>query len=177
LNGAHPTLVESMIELPESTERIVFRSWRAEDEHLAITLWGDERVTAFIGGKLDAKKRLESEMALERDHGVQYWPVFLESGEHVGCCGLRPKAREVLELGFHLRSEHWGKGFALEASRSVLVHAFDRLGASWLFAGHHPDNDASKKTLLRLGFHYTHDELYPPTGLMHHCYRLDRAER
>jgi hypothetical protein len=42
-----------------------------------------------------------------------------------------------------------------------------------LFAGHNPANQASRELLARLGFRYTHDELYPPTGLMHPSYRLD----
>ena len=30
----------------------------------------------------------------------------------------------------------------------------------------------SARLLERLGFKATHDELYPPTGVMHHCYAL-----
>ncbi|WP_414714365.1 hypothetical protein [Sphingobium sp.] len=41
-------------------------------------------------------------------------------------------------------------------------------GFSALIAGHHPDNLASKRAVLRLGFSYTHDELYPPAGLLEH---------
>jgi RimJ/RimL family protein N-acetyltransferase len=48
------------------------------------------------------------------------------------------------------------------------------LGAASLFAGHHPDNAASKHALERLGFRYTHHELYPPTGLEHPGYELVR---
>jgi [ribosomal protein S5]-alanine N-acetyltransferase len=48
------------------------------------------------------------------------------------------------------------------------------LGASALFAGHHPDNTGSRRTLVKLGFRFTHDELYPPTGVMHPGYELRR---
>jgi RimJ/RimL family protein N-acetyltransferase len=158
---------------PRDTERLVFRRWHADDENLALTLWGDPRVTALIGGAIDARKRLAEEIALEREHGVQYWPVFLRAnGDLAGCCGLRPH-REVLELGVHLRTEHWGKGLAVEAARSAIAHAFEVMRVAWLFAGHHPDNVASRRTLEKLGFRYTHDELYPPTGRMHPSYRLD----
>jgi [ribosomal protein S5]-alanine N-acetyltransferase len=70
--------------------------------------------------------------------------------------------------------EHWSKGYAFEAGVSVIRFAFDVLGASALFAGHHPDNTGSRRTLVKLGFRFTHDELYPPTGVMHPGYELRR---
>jgi len=167
---------------PDDTARLVFRSWRADDEPLAQALWGDARVTALIDarGALDGdevRRRLALEIENERVHGLQYWPLFLrEGGAPVGCCGLKPRdpARAVLELGFHLRPECWGAGYATEAARSVVAHAFGRLGAAALFAGHHPRNAASRRTLEKLGFRHTHDELFPPTGLLHPSYWLAR---
>ncbi|HEY8205914.1 MAG TPA: GNAT family N-acetyltransferase [Myxococcaceae bacterium] len=168
--------------LPADTARLTFHWWRDEDEPLAMALWGDSRVTALIDarGTLDAeavRQKLQAEIARGRQHGLQYWPVFLRStAAHAGCCGLRPYPTEpgVLELGFHLRAEHWGHGYATEAARSAIDHAFARLGAGALFAGHHPKNGASRKALLKLGFRYTGDERYAPTGLLHPSYRLDR---
>jgi RimJ/RimL family protein N-acetyltransferase len=149
-----------------------FRWWTSDDAPLARGLWGDAEVTKLIGG-FDWRERLEAELELQRTHEVQYWPIF-DGAEHVGCCGLRPKEPGVLELGFHLRREHWGKGYADEASRSVIAHAFEALQASRLFAGHHPENAASKRTLERLGFRYERDEPYPATGRMHPSYFLSR---
>ena len=45
-----------------------------------------------------------------------------------------------------------------------------------MFAGHHPDNQASRRLLTRLGLRYTHDERYPPTGRDHPSYLLTAAE-
>jgi RimJ/RimL family protein N-acetyltransferase len=78
--------------------------------------------------------------------------------------------------GFQLRAEHWGKGLATEAARAVIDHAFGPLGAGELFAGHHPQNFGSQHVLEKLGFRYTHDELYPATGLQHRSYRLTLDE-
>jgi len=168
--------------VPSPTARLSFRTWREADFPLAVALWGDPRVTAFIGGPFseeEIRQRLEREMALQHDHGLQYWPIFLLEGlAHVGCCGLRPYRPEqgVLEIGFHLRAEHWGKGLAVEAAHAVMAHAFGALGAKALFAGHHPDNHASRRAVGRLGLRYTHDELYPPTGQQHPSYLLTREE-
>lgn len=141
-------------------------------------------MTSFIArGALDdaaVKGRLDEEMRLAREHGVQYW-VLVErsSGESVGCCGLRPRGetRAVYELGFHICADHWAKGYATEAALAVIEHGFDVLGAASLFAGHHPDNVASRRTLEKLGFRHTHDEPYAPSGLEHPSYTLDRRTR
>src|SRR5262245_2209332 len=103
---------------PIQTARLRFRTGSVNDMPLAMGLWGDEQVTASIGGPFNEEKvrqRLEAEIALQSEHGVQYWPIFLkENGSHVGCCGLRPYkiAEGIFEIGFHLRPEHWKKGLA-----------------------------------------------------------------
>ena len=124
--------------------------------------------------------------------GVQYWPVFLRDesapggyGAHVGAVGLRRYAAtptayaascrglsKVMEFGFHLRPEHWRKGLAVEAGTAVLRHAFETLQVDAVFAGHNPKNEGSRKTLLKLGLEYTHDRLFPRTGLLHPSYLL-----
>lgn len=156
---------------PPRTDRLEFRAWREDDVDLAIALWGDARVTAKIG-RQDPRERLAREMACEREHGISYWPFF-SSGDFVGACGLRPKEGTVLEIGFHLRPEHWGRGLAAEAARAVIAHGWT-LGATALFAGHHPENASSRALLERLGFRQTHEELYEPTGLLHPSYVLER---
>jgi [ribosomal protein S5]-alanine N-acetyltransferase len=165
-----------------TTDRLGFRTWNADDIELAVALWGDPEVTRHIrsGGpppRAEIEARLAREMASQAEHGIQYWPIFLRrDGSHVGCCGLCPHdpAAAVPELGFHLRPGYWRQGLAREAARAVIDHAFDRLGARALFAGHSPHNTASRDLLAALGFRRTHEQLYPPTGLMHPCYLLPR---
>ncbi len=164
------------------SERLGFRTWTPEDHHLAVGLWCDAAVTQLFGGPYDegwASRRLASEIACMTENGYQYWPIFrLGDAEHVGVCGMRPRdpAARVNGFGFHLRPDHWGLGYATEASRAAIRYAFEVLGVTALFAAHHPRNIASRRVLLKLGFHYTHDELYPPTGLEHHSYLLTAEE-
>lgn len=157
-----------------------FRCWSDEDLSLAMALWGDSEVTALIGGPFTpemVRTRLANEISQMREYGLQYWPVFLLDGnEHIGCAGLRPYRDRVedrvYELGFHLRPAYWRRGLAKEAARTIIDYGFDILGAEALFAGHHPSNEASRQLLLKLGFVRTHEELYPPTGLMHPAYMV-----
>jgi RimJ/RimL family protein N-acetyltransferase len=163
-----------------TTERLGFRCWSSADFDLANALWGDPKVAALIGGPFgpeEVEERLQREIACMAANGVQYWPVFLRSrGAHAGCAGLRPYRSEdrIYELGFHLRPEHWGRGLAEEAGRALIRYAFETIGAKALFAGHHPENHASRRVLAKLGFRLTHEEFYAPTGLMHPSYLLER---
>jgi [ribosomal protein S5]-alanine N-acetyltransferase len=160
------------------TERLCISHWDRNDLALATSLWGDANVSAMIGGSFSQaaiKARLEREIATLRDYRLQYWPLFLlEDGAFAGCAGLRPHPGEpeLLELGFHLRPLYWGQGFAPEAARAVIVYAFETLRVKGLFAGHHPANAASRRVITKLGFRFTHEEFYAPTGLIEPCYLL-----
>ena len=166
------------------TQRLGFRLWTLDDLDLAVGLWGDLKVTTLIDArgqfsKAQVKERLTQEIATAEVHGVQYWPIFLlSSDEHVGCCGLRPYAvsQGVYEIGFQICSKHWKRGFASEGARAVMEYAFDKLGVSGLFAGHNPKNETSRHLLEKLGFRYSHDEYYAPTGLNHTSYMITADE-
>lgn len=164
------------------TERLGFSIWHSDDVKYANSLWGDENVTKFIAanGKMsveEVQNRLDREIDMYRQHNIQYWPVFLlQTNEHVGCCGVRPYniQGKTLEFGIHLKRHYWGKGIAQEASQAVIDYSFTNLEVSSLFAGHNPKNRDSAKLLNKLGFKYTHDEFYKPTGLQHPSYLLTK---
>ncbi len=164
------------------TGRISFSKWTEADLPLASSLWGDAQVARFLCAdgifrEEEIALRLAREMENDSRFGVQYWPIFSLAGcAFLGCCGLRLYRAEerIYELGFHLKSEQWGKGYALEAAGAVIAYAFDHLGAFNVFAGHHPGNSSSQRLLAKLGFHHVRDEYYAPTGLCHpsYLYRL-----
>ena len=164
------------------TERLGFGYWASSDLALAQGLWGDPEVARFLGGPFtdgQIRQRLERHMAFLRDYNVQYWPIFLlETGDHVGCGGLQPYRMDegIYELGFHLRRAYWGRGMAEEAARAVIRFAFESLGLETLFAGHHPENAASRRVLGKLGFQYAGEEVYPPSGVMEPTYFLRRID-
>ncbi|HUH46495.1 MAG TPA: GNAT family N-acetyltransferase [Arenibacter sp.] len=171
--------------LPENnyfitSERLGFSKWKEAHFSLAKKLWGDIAVTKLIDsrGRLNddqIKEKLELEIANEERYGVQYFPLFLlESKEFIGCCGLRPYdlSNNIYEIGFHLTPEHWGQGYAKEAAIRTIAYAFEELSINELFAGHNPNNHASRQLLLQLGFTYIRDEYFAPTGLSHPSYKL-----
>ncbi len=164
-----------------TTARLGFDRWSSADRDLAAGLWGDPVVAEWLGGPFTERQiseKLAKEIASLTASRVQYWPIFLlADNQHVGCAGLRPYQMDgglIYELGFHLRRAYWGLGLAQEAGRAVIGYGFETLGATALFAGHHPSNTASGRVLLKLGFQFTHDGIYAPTGQPDRCYLLRR---
>ena len=163
------------------TERTGFGSWQEGDDDSAFLLWGDPAVSRYISRtgvftEEEILQRLQTEIRNQELYGIQYWPFFdLKDNELIGCCGLRPH-QETYELGFHLRPSYRHRGYAFEAAKAVIRHAFETLHADVLSAGHHPENRASEKLLKKLGFVQTGKEYYEPTGLYHPSYVLNRNE-
>jgi RimJ/RimL family protein N-acetyltransferase len=166
-----------------TTERIGFSVWTENDAKLAELLWGEPAVTRYICasgvfGREEIAARLKKEVENGEQYGIQYWPIFeLASDELIGCCGLRPRSTNEFEMGFHLRSKYWGRGYAAEAAKAVIDYAFSVLKADGLFAGHNPKNIASARVLAKIGFRYVGDEFYPPTGLYHPSYEMKRDNK
>ncbi|WP_375103099.1 GNAT family N-acetyltransferase [Paenibacillus sp. RS8] len=161
-----------------TTARLGFSHWEYSDLELAYSLWGDTTVTRYISAngvfsKEQVADRLYKEINMQKEFQVQYWPLFnLESEGFIGCCGLRPYDREqnIYEIGIHLKSDTWGSGYASEAANAVINYAFEILKAENIFAGHNPQNIGSSNLLKKLGFTYSHNEFYEPTGLDHPSY-------
>ncbi len=169
---------------PPATERLRFRLWTPDDSALAQQLWGNPQVTRWIDARpywsdADVQARLDRELETQRTQGICYWPMFHQvTSNFIGCCGVRPYKDDptICEFGVQLMEDSWGSGFATEAGRAVIAHAFDSVGLAALFAGHSPTNVASKAMLTKLGFRYTHDEHYAPMNRMHPSYLLRRDE-
>jgi [ribosomal protein S5]-alanine N-acetyltransferase len=165
-----------------TSSRLGFRCWSADDEPLAMELWGDARVTGLFGGPYTeamVRTRLKKEMRWAEEKGVQYWPVFLRAtGEHAGCAGLQPwpGKEDRMELGYHLRPAFWGKGLATEAGQAVIGYGFERLGLGAIFAGHPAGHTASQKVLLKLGFRFAGEEVYPPSGVLEPSYVIAKED-
>ena len=71
--------------------------------------------------------------------------------ELVGCVGLARDEKDEVELGYWIGREHWGRGYATEATRAVLGLARS-LGHRRIVAGHFVDNPASGRVLVKSGF-------------------------
>ena len=79
----------------------------------------------------------------------------------IGCVGLliHPDGNHYwgdgsAELGYWIAEKYWGNGFAVEASKRLLEHAFDDLEIDRIYATYRVENTQSKRVLEKLGFKY-----------------------
>lgn len=69
----------------------------------------------------------------------------------IGTIGIGPYGEEPHELGYWFAREHWGQGYATEATRGMLRTA-RALGIDRVTAGHFVENPASGRVLRKCGF-------------------------
>lgn len=78
--------------------------------------------------------------------------------ELVGIVGLddirRIESEPIANLGYWFGRAHWHKGYATEAVRAVVKHAFEDLSLAGLKSGHFKENHRSGRVLAKLGFRY-----------------------
>jgi RimJ/RimL family protein N-acetyltransferase len=138
------------------TERLTLRAPRHEDVKAIAVLANDRRIaenTARIPhpyGVDDAEQFVATVNA--RDGEVCF--VILLDGKLIGGCGIDPRD-DAPELGYWLGARFWGRGFATEAVRAVIDHAFGDLQHETLQAGARVSNPVSRRVLEKCAFQWT----------------------
>ncbi|MGI9029409.1 MAG: GNAT family N-acetyltransferase [Ilumatobacteraceae bacterium] len=148
------------------TDRLVLRRFTADDLELIIELDADPQVKRYIdnGAPVD---RLESAEMLqwwlgyyERGDRYGFWAAIEKSsGRFIGWFHLRPGEgagpREP-ELGYRLRRDAWGQGFATEGSRALVDKAFDEFDAERVYACTMAVHIASRRVMEKAGLRFVH---------------------
>ena len=144
------------------TERLILRDWREADIEPFIRHTNTPAVMRWLGGvwtRDEAENALRGRlMRWQAERGFTFWAVERKSdGELLGFCGLKladtpgTAIEGMYEIGWRLREDAWGQGYAKEAAIASLVHAFDTLGAQRVVAITFPQNEASWGLMERLG--------------------------
>lgn len=164
------------------TERLLLRGWRQEDREPFAELNGDPDTMRFFAAPLtraesDALARRIEEGIEQRGWGL--WAVeVLDAEPFVGFVGLAPVSFEAhftpaIEVGWRLRRDHWGHGYATEAAGAALRFAFGELGCDEVVSFTSATNLPSRRVMERLGMrHDPADDfdhpLLPPGPLRRH---------
>jgi len=148
------------------TARLTLRDWREADWDTFWDVTNTEPVMRWLGGVADeatrtaARARVESYQA---DHGHTFWVVERrEDGALLGFCGLKRSNQAggpqgMMEVGWRLREDAWGKGYAKEAATAALDLAFGRFGADEVIALTVQNNTPSWGLMVRLGMERRED--------------------
>ena len=139
-----------------STERLVLRAPCREDAKAIACLAGERRVAVNTArlphpyGLGDAEAFIA---AANRQDGEVVFTITL-GDRAIGACGVDPRESGP-EIGYWLGLPYWGHGYATEAVRALIEHAFADLQHEALQASVRVSNPASRRVLEKCGFQWT----------------------
>ncbi len=162
------------------TERLVLRAPRSEDAKRVATLANDRRIAENIArlphpySVEDAKEWIA---AANRKAGEAIF-LLTAASEVIGACGFELR-NSVPEIGYWIGAPFWGNGYATEAARALIDHAFGERFYPALHAGARVSNPASRRVLEKCGFQWTAVGLYRIRAINSSApldrFRLERA--
>jgi RimJ/RimL family protein N-acetyltransferase len=151
----------SVAEIVAETERLRLRTWDPDDREEFVRHCNTPAVTRFLGGVQTREEytagfeRIESS---QRDFGHTFWIVERKlDGAMLGFCGLKvakdldPLLNGEVEIGWRLREDSWGKGYAREAAEAALGWAWMNLDVSRVISITTAANEPSRRLMERLG--------------------------
>ncbi|MGA7488034.1 MAG: GNAT family N-acetyltransferase [Xanthobacteraceae bacterium] len=164
-----------------ATERLLLRAPRFEDAK-AIAMLADDRRVAENTLRIPHPYRLadaESFIATANGAGDERVFAITDGAAVLGACGIAGLDGEQPEVGYWLGVAFWGQGYATEAVRAVIDHAFGELGCERLTGGARVSNPASRRVLEKCGFQWTGVGLYRIRAMASSApvdrFRLDRG--
>ncbi len=145
------------------TDRLILRDWRDGDLERFLEGTNTPNVMRWLGGVMDEEGKaalLGRVSACRAANGFCFWIVERKAdGAVLGFCGLKradapgSSITGAMEIGWRLREDAWGQGYAKEAATASLDAAFGRFGADEVVAITVIENEASWGLMKRLGMH------------------------
>lgn len=140
------------------TKRLILEPISLDDSEFIFELVNTQGWIKFIGDKQihsysDALTYVKS---IIQDESKLYWTIKLNDvGTEIGIVTFMKKDYlEFNDIGFALLPAFWGRGYAYEASNSVLAFLSNQYALPTIFATVLPDNSTSIKLLEKLGFSF-----------------------
>ncbi|MER9435075.1 GNAT family N-acetyltransferase [Mesorhizobium sp. M0618] len=179
---------------PMRTERLILRNWEDRDRDLFHRINSDDRVMEFFPfrrGRAEADAKMDQfRAAIDRD-GIGFAAAEIAaSGECIGFVGITGTDHmdllpaSMIEIGWRLAPEFWGRGYVTEAAQAWLAYGFETLGLDEIVSFAVADNRRSTAVMERLGMRADPPADFDHPGIpdshpalkRHVFYRLSRAD-
>ena len=142
------------------TERTCVREITLEDLDELYAIYDGQGITDFTEPLLERKKEEEYTKSyinyMYYYYGYGMWVVQdRRSGKLLGRAGIEHRETPegtVMELGYIIRTEEQGKGYATEVCQAIISYAQQELEMDQLHCFIHPENQASVHLAGKLGF-------------------------
>lgn len=99
-----------------------------------------------------------------------------ENASFLGFCGLSipnflPEVLPAVEIGWRLKRDAWGQGFATEAAHAAMAFGFNDIALDEIVSIHQAGNNASKNVMIKLGMQFDRETIAPVYEKPVHVYR------
>ncbi|WP_340536972.1 GNAT family N-acetyltransferase [Nocardioides sp. GXZ039] len=149
-----------------TTERIVLEPLTVAHTDLLVELDSDPEVLRHIFGRALSREEVVERWMPKRTRpdadarGLGYW-VGHHDDRFLGwwCLGVDDADPTTAELGYRLRRDAWGAGYATEGSRALLTHAFETVGLDSVWAETMAVNTGSRGVMSKLGLQHVATEV------------------
>ncbi|MBI3369969.1 MAG: GNAT family N-acetyltransferase, partial [Burkholderiales bacterium] len=147
-------------QLTLSTRRLLLRPLRDADAAALLAIFCDPRVMRYWSTppwtSIDAAHAMieRDRTAMSTGEHLRLGITRARDGALIGTCtlfDLSAQSRRA-EVGYALASQAWGRAYMDEALRALLGHGFNEMGLNRVEADIDPRNEASARSLQRLGF-------------------------
>jgi [ribosomal protein S5]-alanine N-acetyltransferase len=161
------------------TARLTLRPLTLADVDAILAIIGDPIAMQFYPRtftRKDAVEWVERNQRRYENEGCGILAMALKGTvELIGDCGIVRQTVEeepMLEVGYHLRRDQWGHGYATEAARACMDYAFSELAAVKVVSLIRPENTPSRRVAERNGMQVERQVMHD--GLPHLLYVMKR---
>jgi ribosomal-protein-alanine N-acetyltransferase len=140
------------------TERLLLREFVFEDLDALAVVLSDSETMRYYPAPLDragVREWIERNRRRYFEAGHGLWAMVLKSsGEVMGDCGLTRQTVDgvnEIELGYHVRRDLWGRGYAPEAARACRDYGFAQLRVDRLISLVRMGNLPSRRVAEKIG--------------------------
>jgi RimJ/RimL family protein N-acetyltransferase len=129
------------------TARLRLREFTPADADALEAVLGDPMAMRYYPAPFDRKgveEWIERNLDRYQNEGYGLWAMLLrDTNQLIGDCGCYSRdvdGRNDVEIGYHVRRDLWGKGYATEAARACIEYAFSKLGVDRVISLIRPEN-------------------------------------
>jgi len=141
------------------TERLLLRKFEAEDWKAVHACTEDPEVTRFVSWGPPTEQTSQEAIGrlsqTEQGTDGEYWfaIVLTAEGNVIGYCNLKVRSEKNREgeIEYGLHRNHWGNGYATEASKAMLEFGFSQIDLHRITGTCQPQNERSRRVLEKLG--------------------------
>ena len=146
------------------TERLILRPLTVEDAEAVFVWVSDPDVNKYMPYSLYEnleQVRCWLEKVEKRKTEYDFGFVCKETNILIGSGGIGSNEDGIhWEVGYNLRSDYWGRGYATEAAKRMIKFAYDNFNIRDFSANYAVDNPASGNVLKKCGMKFHHSGEY-----------------